>query len=118
MRSLLLRTTLVLAAIASLSVAPSAEKAVASATSGTGPAFKAIGPMTFGPDGLLFAADAQSAAIFALELGQAAHGRRAGREGDRRRSTSRLPRSSAPTCARSPSPISRCIRRRTTRICP
>src|SRR5580765_2938252 len=74
MRSLLLRTTLVLAAIASLSVVPSAEKAVASATTGTGPAFKAIGPMTFGPDGLLFAADAQSAAIFALELGQAAQG--------------------------------------------
>ena len=74
MKSLLLRTTLVLAAIASLSVAPAAERAVTAATSGTGPALKAIGPMTFGPDGLLFAADAQSAAIFALELGTAAQG--------------------------------------------
>src|SRR5262245_35654635 len=74
MKSLLLRTTLVLAAIASLSVAPAAERAVTNATNGTGPAFKAIGPMTFGPDGLLFAADAQSAAIFALELGAAAQG--------------------------------------------
>jgi hypothetical protein len=59
MRSLLLRTTLLLAVIASLSVAPAAERAVTNGTSGTGQAFKAIGPMTFGPDGLLFAADPQ-----------------------------------------------------------
>ena len=74
MRSLLLRTSLVLAAVASLSAAPLAERAVTNASNGTGPAFKAIGPMTFGPDGLLFAADTQSAAIFALELGTAAQG--------------------------------------------
>jgi len=78
MRSLLLRTTLMLAAIASLSAAPLAEKAVANASTGTGPVFKSIGPMTFGPDGLLFAADAQSAAIFALELGASAQGGAAG----------------------------------------
>ena len=31
--------------------------------------FKSIGPLAFGPDGLLFAGDTQSASIFALELG-------------------------------------------------
>ncbi len=45
---------------------------------GSGPTFKSIGPLTFGPDGLLFAGDTQSATIFALELGALAQGGAAG----------------------------------------
>jgi sugar lactone lactonase YvrE len=42
--------------------------------SGTNPSLKSIGPLAFGPDGTLFAADTQAAAIFALDLGAAAKG--------------------------------------------
>ena len=43
-------------------------------TNGTNPTFKAIGPLAFSPDGVLFAGDTQAAAIFALDLGKAATG--------------------------------------------
>ncbi len=76
MRSLFLKSTLILTVAFSLSIAPAAEKAAP--TNGTGPAFKAIGPLTFAPDGLLFAGDTQSAAIFALELGALSQGGAAG----------------------------------------
>lgn len=78
MRAVVLRTGLILAAAVSLSVSPAAERAVVNATSGVGPAFKTIGPLAFGPDGLLFAADAQAASIFALDLGALAQGGVAG----------------------------------------
>ena len=38
------------------------------------PAFTSIGPLTFGADAVLFAADVQSAAIYAVDLGAAATG--------------------------------------------
>ena len=41
----------------------------------------AIGPMTFGPDGALFAADTQAATIYALELGDKANGGAPGTQG-------------------------------------
>jgi hypothetical protein len=78
MRSLLLKTSLIVMAALSLSVAPAAERALQSASNGSGPVFKSIGPLTFSPDGLLFAADTQAASIFALELGAAAQGGAAG----------------------------------------
>jgi hypothetical protein len=78
MRSLLVKSGLVLAVALSLSIAPAAERAVVNATNGVGPAFKSIGPLTFGPDGSLFAADTQAASIFALDLGAAAQGGAAG----------------------------------------
>ncbi|MGH9174651.1 MAG: hypothetical protein ACRD1H_09845 [Vicinamibacterales bacterium] len=78
MRSLLLKSSVVLTVAVSLSIAPAAERAAAPPRSGTGPAFKSIGPLTFGPDGLLFAGDTQAAAIFALELGALAQGGAAG----------------------------------------
>ena len=37
-------------------------------------ALQSIGPLTFGPDGVLFAADTQAATIYALELGEQANG--------------------------------------------
>jgi hypothetical protein len=40
----------------------------------TGPAFESIGPLAFGPGGVLYAADKQAAAIHALELGASARG--------------------------------------------
>lgn len=39
-----------------------------------GPQMSSIGPMTFGPDGVLFTADTQAATIYALELGDKANG--------------------------------------------
>ncbi len=69
MRSLFLKTTLAFAVAFSWSGAPAAERSATD--SGTGPQLKAIGPMTFGPNGVLFAADTSTAAIFAVELGAA-----------------------------------------------
>jgi hypothetical protein len=43
-----------------------------------GPAMTSIGPLAFAPDGTLFAADTQSATIFALDLGKQASGGAAG----------------------------------------
>jgi hypothetical protein len=72
MRSLLLKSALILAVMVSWSGVPAAERT--NADNGTNPTFKAIGPLTFSPDGVLFAGDTQSAAIFALDLGKAATG--------------------------------------------
>jgi hypothetical protein len=45
---------------------------------GSGPVLQSIGPLTFAPDGTLFAADTQAAAIFAIDLGTKATGTPAG----------------------------------------
>ena len=47
-------------------------------TQGSGPVLQSIGPLTFAPDGTMFAADTQSAAIFAIDLGARATGGAAG----------------------------------------
>ena len=78
MRSLMLKSSLALAVAVSLSIAPAAERAAQHAANGVGPTFKSIGPLTFSPDGLLFAADTQAASIYALDLGAAAQGGAAG----------------------------------------
>jgi hypothetical protein len=44
------------------------------AAADAGPQLTSIGPLTFGPDGVLFAADTQAATIYALELGDKANG--------------------------------------------
>jgi hypothetical protein len=74
MRSLILKSSLALAVALSLSVVPAAERGVENAVNGVGPTFKSIGPLTFGTNGLLFAADTQTASIYALELGALAQG--------------------------------------------
>ncbi len=43
--------------------------ATSPASSGTDPALQSAGPLAFGPDGILFAADNKAAEIYALELG-------------------------------------------------
>jgi hypothetical protein len=74
MRSVLLKSSLALAVALSLSVAPAAERAVTNPSNGVGPSLKSIGPLTFAPDGTLFAADAEAASIFALDLGALSQG--------------------------------------------
>ncbi len=44
------------------------------ASRGVGPAMQSIGPLSFGPAGVLYAADPQAATIYALDLGAAARG--------------------------------------------
>ena len=44
------------------------------ATSGTGPTMQSIGPLSFGPQGVLYAADPLGATIYALDLGASARG--------------------------------------------
>jgi hypothetical protein len=46
----------------------------ASVPTDVGPQFQSIGPLTFGPNGVLFAADNQAARIYAIDLGDAASG--------------------------------------------
>ena len=72
MRSLFLKSALVLTVVLSWSGVPTAERTAAA--NGTNPAFKSIGPLAFSPDGVLFAGDTESAAIFALDLGKSATG--------------------------------------------
>jgi hypothetical protein len=72
MRAMLLKSALILTVMLSWSGVPAAERTIAD--NGTNPTFKSIGPLTFSPDGVLFAGDTQSAAIFALDLGRAATG--------------------------------------------
>lgn len=79
MRSLLTRLFVLVAILAVSSWTPSsARQAVAS---GQGPTLTSMGPLTFGPDGTLFAADTLGAAVFALDLGTAANGGAPGARG-------------------------------------
>jgi len=59
--------------------APSSARAVAE--TGQGPKMTSIGPLVFAADGTLFAADNQSASIYALDLGTQATGATAGAKG-------------------------------------
>jgi hypothetical protein len=77
MRSLKLWFLTALVVIASLS--PSSALQVGQ--SGQGPTMASIGLLAFGPDGTLFAADNQNAAIFALDLGSQAAGGAPGAKG-------------------------------------
>jgi hypothetical protein len=72
MRFMPVRFGLALALAAFTAGTPAA--APSDAVSGTAPSFESLGPLTFAPDGTLFAADTQAAAIFALDLGAAAAG--------------------------------------------
>jgi hypothetical protein len=65
MRSTLVKLSVVVVLVALTSWSPAAQLPAAD----VGPALQSIGPLTFGPDGVLFAADTRSATIFAIELG-------------------------------------------------
>ena len=76
MRNKVLATLGFLAVAAAASYWTPAATPVAAADGG--PQLTSIGPLTFGPDGVLFAADTQAATIYALELGDKASGGAAG----------------------------------------
>jgi hypothetical protein len=79
MRSLHLKLWLFLALVVCMSWSPTVARGVAE--TGQAPRMTSIGPLSFGPDGTLFAADNQGAAIFALELGSQAAGAAPGAKG-------------------------------------
>ena len=79
MRAVLAKTFLLAAFIVSASLSPTSARAVA--VTGQGPSLTSIGPLTFAPDGTLFAADNQSAALYAFELGAQATGGAPGAKG-------------------------------------
>ena len=72
MRSSLLKLTLVLVAVAITSGVPTAQSS--NVMTGVGPAIQYLGPLTFGPDATLFAADSQDVFIYALDLSQHVEG--------------------------------------------
>jgi hypothetical protein len=72
MRSSSVKLSLLLLFVACVALSSPSARAVA--VTGQGPTLASIGPLTFGPDGTLFAADNQNAAIFALDLGAQANG--------------------------------------------
>ncbi len=79
MRSHQTKLWLLVALVVMTAWAPSAARQATQA--GTGPAMQSIGPLAFGPDGTLFAADNQGASVFALDLGAQANGGAAGAKG-------------------------------------
>jgi len=79
MRSLPMKLWLLIALVVATSWVPSSARAVAE--TGQGAKLASIGPLTFGPDGTLFAADNQAASIYALELGAQAAGAAPGAKG-------------------------------------
>jgi len=68
----MIRFSAVLAFVALMGYAPAvAPPAVAAAA---GPQLRSLGPLTFGPDGMMYAADSVGATIYALDLGAQATG--------------------------------------------
>ena len=66
------------AAVAALAALTADRTGVTAAVADEGPALQSVGPMTFAPDGILFAADTSAAVIYALDLGAQANGGKAG----------------------------------------
>jgi hypothetical protein len=79
MRSLSVKALLLVAFVLSASFSPSSARGVA--VTGQGPSLSSIGPLTFAPDGTLFAADNQAAALYAFDLGGQANGGAPGAKG-------------------------------------
>src|SRR6186997_1222672 len=79
MRSPLTKLFVLLVIVVFASWSPSSARQASS--TGTGAVLASMGPLAFAPDGTLFAADSQNAAIFALDLGAQANGGAAGAKG-------------------------------------
>jgi len=67
-----------LAAVLVAAVGSTPARPIAAPPPDVGPAPESLGALTFGPNGVLFAADTQAATIYALELGDQATGAKAG----------------------------------------
>jgi hypothetical protein len=78
MRVNVLKGCAALAALALVAAVTTARTGVTAAAPAESPAMQSVGPLAFGPDGTLFAADSKGAAIFALDLGAQAAGGKAG----------------------------------------
>ena len=76
MRSSSVKLWLLVIFVIAMSWGPSSARAVA--VTGSGPTLTSIGPLAFGADGTLFAADNQAASIYALDLGAQGTGAAAG----------------------------------------
>ena len=63
-----------LVGLLTLAAAGAPRAAVPEATNGSSPTFKYMGTLAFGPEGVLFVADAQDVSITALQLGKQATG--------------------------------------------
>ena len=80
MRFMTIKLSLLIAfVVVATSSVPSSARAVAE--TGQGPKVASLGPIAFGPDGTLFAADNQDATIYALDLGAQGSGAVAGAKG-------------------------------------
>src|SRR5688572_1629467 len=69
MKRTMLRLVAALVALGTFTAVAGAEDWKAGMKEGK-PAFKSMGPLAFGPDGILFIADTKSAAITALDTGE------------------------------------------------
>ena len=78
MHSRTMKTIAGAAAVVALAALAAGRTGVTAAVADEGPVLQSVGPLTFGPDGLLFAADTTAATIYALELGTQANGGKAG----------------------------------------
>jgi hypothetical protein len=72
MRTRLIQIAALLALVAVTAYGPATARVVGAGE--TAASLSSIGPMTFGPDGTLYAADPQAATIYALDLGASANG--------------------------------------------
>jgi hypothetical protein len=72
MRTTVLRLSAVLAFVALIAYAPAVAPPVA--TAATGPQLRSIGPLSFGPNGVMYAGDSLGATVYALNLGAQATG--------------------------------------------
>ncbi len=85
MRSTFVRLALLVSVLAIVAVLTGGSTAAApqpaAPSSAAAAPFQSIGPLTFGPEGVLFAADREAAVIYALELGSAASGGAPGTKG-------------------------------------
>jgi hypothetical protein len=78
MHSRTMKTIAGAAAVVALAALAAGRTGVTAAVADEGPVLQSVGPLTFGPDGLLFAADTTAATIYALDLGAQATGGKAG----------------------------------------
>ena len=78
MRSTSVFKCMLVAALVAVAIGGSPARPVAATPPDVGPVLASIGALTFGPAGVLFAADTQGAAIYALEIGDQSAGGKAG----------------------------------------
>jgi hypothetical protein len=78
MQSKMFKGLAAVAAIAITAALTTGRAGVTAAVPETGPAMESVGPITFAPDGTLFASDPRAATIYALDLGAQANGGKAG----------------------------------------